>query len=158
MKLYIKRDTSVNNSAFIIFDELGCEKFYISPKKAGSDLSILIIDKSNNILGKIRRLPILGTKSYVFRLGKNRIAFTCIPVKNGINCRYYGKNWHILGDLISKNFSIADVDNTVIATHTKNLADCELNVKNPADELYCLATAICINLINTVDNRITQAV
>ena len=63
-----------------------------------------------------------------------------------------------LGDVISKNFSIVDVDNAQICNHIKHPLGCELEIADAQNELICLMTALCVNMINTVDKREVQVV
>ena len=77
---------------------------------------------------------------------------------NMVQCRFNGNNWRILGDVISKNFSIVDVDNAQICNHIKHPLGCELEIADAQNELICLMTALCVNMKNTVDKREVQVV
>lgn len=158
MKLFIRRNISADKNAFTLFDEQGCEKYNIIPikKKGYSGFKICAMD--DKVMCKVRKMPIATVNTYSIRDKSRRINFVCVPVSGSIKCHFYGVNWHITGDAISKNFAILDVDNSVIATHKTIMSDYELNVFDKANELIAIATSICIDLINTVDNRATQAV
>jgi uncharacterized protein YxjI len=158
MKLFLKRDISAEDTAFVVYDELGKEKYFIKSKNNKNNLAFNIVDKDNKTAAKIRKLPMVATTTFVFKVGKTSITLVCVPFANEIKFHYYGKNWHIAGDAVTKNFSIVDVDNSIIASGRKVLSDFELNIYNEDEMLYCIATSVCINLINTVDNRVTQAV
>ena len=107
---------------------------------------------------KIRKIPIVGTHTFTFKAGKHHITFVMIISSNKILGYYYGNNWHINGEIAKSNFSIIDVDNSVLATLKKHPDYIELNITDDSDELYCVATSICTNLINTVDKLAMQAV
>lgn len=158
MKLFLKRNPAAENIIFIIYDELGNEKYKVTEKKTKANTSYLVQNTDGKAVCKIRKLPLVSTNSYVFRFNKKSITFVCVPIKNDIKCRYYGINRHIKGDIISKNFSIVEVDNSVVATHNRILSDYEINIINEPEELFAVATAVCINLINIVDKRVTLAV
>ncbi len=158
MKLFIKRDISAGDSAFTVFDELGKEKYYVLFTKTKSTVSLKITDTQNNTVVTIRKLPIVGTNTFVFRKRKNHITFVIVKSSKGIFCNYYGNNWHINGEITTKNFSIIDVDNSVIAIQRKCGEALELNITEDKNELYCICTSVCINLINTVDKLAMQAV
>ncbi len=158
MKLFLRRNVSAERIIFTVYDAQGFEKYNVVSKKTKAYSGIVIKDLENKIFCKIRRLPVVATNSYVFRTGKKNITFVCIPVTNSIKCRFYGINWHVIGNMSLKDFSIVDVDNTVIASHKKALSDYELNIYNTKDEIISLATAVCIDIINTVDNLAPQAI
>ncbi len=158
MKLFLKRDISANDSVFTVFDELGKEKYDILFANKNSSVSLKITDIQKNTVATIRRLPIVGTNTFVFKKNKKHITFVIVNSSKGIFCNYYGKNWHIKGEIATKNFSIIDVDNSVIAMQKKIGDALELNIAEDKNELYCISTSICISLINTVDKLAVQAV
>lgn len=158
MKLFIKRNISSEKTAFVVFNEQGYEKYNIVLKKKKSYYGFDIISTDSNLMCKVRKIPVGNVNTYSIKDNCRRVTFVCVPVSDTIKCHFYGVNWHVTGNAISKNFYIMDVDNSVIATHKMIAPDYELNVFDNANELISLATCICINLINTVDNRATQAV
>lgn len=158
MKLFIKRNTSLDKSCFTVYDELGNEKYKASFTGSKSVSKLIVSDSSDKAVLKIRKIPIVGTHTFAFKAGKHHITFVMIISSNRILGYYYGNNWHINGEIAKGNFSIIDVDNSVIATLKKHTDYIELNITDDSDELYCVATSICTNLINTVDKLAIQAV
>lgn len=160
MKLFIKRDDSASKAICTVYDELGNPKYYASfqKMKPKSNVTIVLKNTQNNVIAKIRQLPIVGTNTFVFKVGKSHVTFVTVLTQKGIHSYFYGNNWHIKGEVITKNFSIIDVDNSVILSQ-KNCGDSyELTITDSSNELYCIATSICVSLINTVDNFAVQAV
>ncbi len=160
MRLFLKRDTSFGESAFVIFDEAGKEKYFadVGKSKVGGKFNIIITDSSGQTAAKIRQLPIVGTCTFVFKVNRKHVTFVAVPTKNGIYSYFYGNNWHINGELGSKNFVIIDVDKSVILRHTKHTDYCELEIVSENNELYCVAASICANLINTSEKLVARAV
>lgn len=160
MRLFLKRDVSLGKSSFVIYDELGENKYVaeINKSKVGGKYNILITDSSGNTAAKIRQLPIVGTNTFVFKVNKKHVTFVIVPTAKGAYSYFYGNNWHINGDILSKNFLIIDVDKSVILRHTKHSDYCELEIESRANELYCVSASICANLINTVEKLAMQAV
>lgn len=158
MKLFIKRNISPDKSCFTVFDEYGNEKYNATFTGSKSVSKLIVSENADKTVLKIRKIPIVGTHTFAFKSGKHHITFVMIISPNGILGYYYGNNWHINGEIAKGNFSIIDVDNTVIATQSKHTRYIELNITDDSDELYCVATSICTNLINTVDKFAMQAV
>ena len=158
MKLFIKRDISDTNSMFTVSDELGNEKYYSLNLKSKTKKAFVITDTQRQTLAKVRRIHFGNAQSFVFKAGKMHITFVLAVTSKGVYTNYYGNNWHICGDVKSKNYTILDVDNTPIAEN-KNCGEyCELNVSDSANELCSVMTSICINMMNTVDKLVIQAV
>ena len=160
MRLFLKRDVSLGESAFVVYDELGKNKYFaqVGKTKVGGKYNILITDADGNTAAKIRELPIVGTKTFVFKVNKKHITLVVLPTANGLSCNFYGNNWLISGELASKNFTIIDVDKSVILRHIKHTDYCELEIERESAELYCVAASVCANLINTVEKFAVQAV
>ena len=160
MRLFLKRDVSLGESAFVIYDELGNNKYFadVGKTKVGGKYNISITDSDGQTAAKIRELPIVGTKTFVFKVDKKHITFVVLPSANGLSCYFYGNNWHVNGEIASKNFTIIDVDKSVILYHIKHTDHCELNIERESAELYCVAASVCANLINTVEKFAVQAV
>lgn len=158
MKLFIKRNISPDKSCFTVFDEYGNEKYNATFTGSKSVSKLIVSDNADKTVLKIRKIPIVGTHTFAFKSGKHHITFVMIISPNGILGYYYGNNWHINGEIANGNFSIIDVDNSVIATLRKHTDYSEINITDDCDELYIVATSICTNLINTVDKFAMQAV
>lgn len=160
MRLFLKRDVSLGKSAFVISDEQGSDKYFadVEKTKVGGKLNILITGPDGQTAAKIREFPLVGTKTFVFKVNKKHITFVVLPTANGFNCRFYGNNWYLSGELCSKNFTIIDVDKSVILRHIKHTGYCELVIERESAELYCVAASVCANLINTVEKFAVQAV
>ena len=92
------------------------------------------------------------------RVKKSHITFVMVPVKGEILSYFYGNNWHVNGNIAAKNFTVIDVDKTVILYHRKHADHCTLEYFDRDNELYCVTAAICANLINTVEKPVIKAV
>lgn len=160
MRLFLKRDTSLGESAFVIYDESGNNRYLaqVGKTKVGGKYNIVINSADGKSAARIRELPIVGTKTFVFKVCKKHITFVVIPTSSGLKSYFYGNNWHLNGELASKNFVIIDVDKSVIMRHIKHMDYCELNIDRENAELYCVAASVCANLINTVEKLAVQAV
>ncbi len=75
MKLYLKRDVSARDVGFVIVDELGHEKYRAVSvsTKVTKRTNLLLLDANGQSAAKIRRLPIVGTYTFVCA-SKNRIS------------------------------------------------------------------------------------
>ena len=157
MRLFLKRDLSADSNAFTVYDELGCLKYLVASKQpVFKSINLSICDPDGQPVARIRRVPIAGTKTFVLKAYKRRVTLVLLITSKGMYCNFYGVNWHISGELVSKNFSIMDVDNSLIMQHFHFSDRCELEITDEGSELFCLAAAICVNLINTTDARALQ--
>ena len=159
MRLFIKRDKSSNEQDFVIFSESGDERYRTQRKKSGSEksMNIKICGTDGQIRAKIRKMPFPATNIFVLRADKSRITFVVVPTKNGLLSYFYGNNWHINGSIAAKNFTIIDVDKSVILSHRKHASYCTLEIFDEENELYCIAASICANLVNTIEKPAVKA-
>lgn len=153
MKRFIKRSACKGEAGFLIDNASGVTLYraVFCKTRVSTRYKIAVTDANGCTVLRIRRLPLVGTNTYLFRKGKTRVTFSAVPTKNGVYTYFYGNNWHILGDLATKNFTVIDVDKTEICRHFRHTDYCELDIFDAEQELFCIATSICANLLNTVD-------
>ena len=160
MTLYLRRDVSAGNRCFTVSDALGAEKYFVSTPTSGlmTKFKLVITDTTGNEAARIRRIPLVGTMTYVLRFGRKHVTLVTVPTTKGISAYFYGSNWHIGGEFAAKNFSIIDVDKTLICEHRNHADYSEINIPDSGNELFCVAASVCSNLINTIDSPALQAV
>ena len=154
MKLFIKRDKTVDGALFAVLDEYGENKYYVKAAKN----CIVLLDLNGNTLLKIKRLLLPAAKTYTLISNDRTIRFLINPKK--AFCAFYGISWHIRGDFFAKSFDIIDADNSVAATFSKRFNEdgYELIINCEHNEYLCLGVAICSNLESKVDNLVIQTV
>ena len=159
MKLHLQRDVSSGDVRFLVYDESGSEKYRAVPvsTRVTKRTNLVLLDSRGEPAAKIRRLPIVSTYSFVLKVKKTHITFVIVPTKNGILSYFYGNNWHINGSIAAKNFTIIDVDKSVILSHRKHASYCTLEIFDEDNELYCIAASICANLVNTIEKTAVKA-
>lgn len=158
MRLYIKRDTTAHNSMYVVFNEHCKEKYLV----IGTKDKLRITNLKGEAVLKIRRLPSLGFRLYSVTADKHNIKLLINSTNSATNCMFHGIGWHLRGNAFIKSFDIIDADNSLVAVHSKRFSPCgdgyELNVIREDRELFCIATAICINLEAKVDSSRLQPV
>lgn len=157
MKFYIKRDKTVDDSLFIVFDEQGREKYFVS----GSKNTCHISDVSGRVLVKIHRLPLPALKAFSISSGNYNIKFFVNTSSKTPSCYFFGNSWLIRGDIITNVFDIIDSDNSLVASHRKSFSEnkgYELNVTNSNNVLFCVAVSVCVDIEAKVDNPALQTV
>ena len=159
MKLFIKRELSASSCEFVVSDASGNEKYKVNRKqtKVTPNTVYRISDvNGEGVAAAIRRLPVVGTKTFVLKAYKTHVTFVMVPTQKGIYAYFYGNNWHIRGDIAAKNFEVIDVDNTEIFSHKCHSDYGELTVVDEENELFCVAAAVCVNLINTTEQHVLK--
>ena len=156
MKLFIKRDKTVDNALFAVLDEFCNNKYYVKSEKN----NIVLCDLKGKVKLKIKRLVLPAVKTYTLVSEERTMRFIINPKKS--YCYFYGMSWHIRGDFFAKSFDIIGADNSVVATHEKRFSEngsgYELNINSEHHELLCIGIAVCANLEAKVDNHVLQTV
>lgn len=141
MKMYLKRDKSAGDSAFVVFDELGKEAFYVIVRRHG----FVLTDRDENILLKIRRLSVPAIRAYSFS-ANGRSVKLFQDSATGSGWHYYGSSWKLREG--ADCFEIIDADNSLVADCKLSFGKrCyELEVIGESNLLFSVATAVCLNL------------
>lgn len=159
MKLFIRRSTDASGCLFVLYDESGNEKYKVFRKafKLMPIASYRIADVTGDTAAKIRRLPFVGAKTFALKANRSRVNLVLLPTQQGVFATFYGNNWHVNGNIAAKNFSVIDVDKTEVFRHIRHSRYGELEIFDEENELLCVAAAICINLLNTVEKHALKA-
>lgn len=156
MKLFIKRDKTVDGAMFAVLNE-NCEnKYYVKNVKN----IISLCDLHGKALLKIKPLALPALRAYSLSTKQKSVRFIVNQKKS--TCYFYGISWHIRGDFFAKSFDIIDADNSVAATHAERFCNggrgYELNIYSEHNELFCIGVAVCANLCSKVDKPVLQTV
>lgn len=154
MKLYIKRDKTIDGALFAVLNESGENKYYVKSTKN----HVVLCDLKGKTLLKIKRILLPALRTYTLVASERTIRFLINTKKS--YCWFYGMSWHIRGDFFEKSFDIMEADNSVAAIFSRRFDDdCyELDINCEHNELLCLGIAICANLESKVDNHVLQTV
>ncbi len=160
VKFFIKRDINADFGAFEIYDERGIEKYLAEFSKSKRSRKIIIHSASETFVN-IRCLQFSNLIACNINAGGKKMRLILGVNRNDLVCVCSGVNWKICGNVAKKSFSILDVDNSVIAVQKRAFSkreSYELDVYSTVNELLPISVAVCINMLNTVDNPVRQAV
>ena len=138
VKIYLQRDISTLNARYQVADEQGRLRYTVTGKRNPSGESIRICDTDGN------------TVVYSISGGGESMRLN-IAVGNGrASIRFRGISFLVRGDVLMGSYSILDADTAVVCTVGRDYArDCTQLVLNQNErEIFCLATAICIDSLN----------
>ena len=150
MKYFIKRDVCADFGAFEIYDETGIEKYLAEFSKSKRSRKI-IIHSADEIFVKIRCLSVSNIIACNINAGGKKMRILMGVNRNELVCICSGVNWKICGNIAQKSFSVQKR----VFSSTESY---ELDVYSPSNELLSISVAVCINMLNTVDNPVRQAV
>lgn len=159
MKLYIKRDKSDETSRYIVYSETGEVMYKICGKYSASSQRTYIM-RDDICVAKIRdaHLGPIHT-SYVTLSGSSFHLVTTFS-RNKFSVVYHSAPVHIRGDVLNKSYDIMAVDNSVIACVCRrfnvNSETMELNINDINYQLLCIASAVCLDSIGTLDSMVLQ--
>ena len=150
MKLYIQRDTSSLDARYQATDEKGRLRYTISGKRNPSGESIRIKTPDGETVCKIRMLGFSALSIYSISAGNESMRLN-LAVGNGrAAVRFRGISFYVRGDVCMGSYSILDADTAVVCEVGKDFAKgcIQLELMQKERELFCLATAICLDSLN----------
>lgn len=161
MKFYIKRDTSTDNSRYIVFSETYEEVYRISGKCSSSGEK-LYISYNDKCVAKVRdtRIGLLRT-CYVV-LPDDSFHLVIANSRDKIKVKFHGVSLHIRGNLLEKSYDIMNVDNSVVACVCRRFSSMrdaiEININDRKYELLSIASAVCFDSVCTNDSLALQTI
>lgn len=162
MKLFIKRDKSEKNARFRVFDEQGYEKYTVTGEVNSGGYKMNVSACRFDAKVKIRKLPLALFNTFLIFDSKDLIRLIIMQNSSKVLALYHGISWRIRGDILSKNFDIADADNRLVASHIcrwgRNEDCCELTVFDTQREMFALASVLVINSFNLEKKEALQTV
>ncbi len=162
MKRFLKRDSSVQQICYTVFDELGNELYYAVNDSPYNFHNYEISDLNNNKLCTVHCLPLPVFYAYNIFDGKDRIKLIFNKNPSIPLISFFGISWRFSGDVLTKNYEIIDTDNTVLLSHrccwTGGIDSYEIEIFDEPREILLLASTICIDKIQTADSKLLQTV
>lgn len=162
MKLFLKRDTSCEHSRYIIFDECKREKYIVTGRRGASVDKMIISTVDGVPCVNIRIAPFHVFYAFSISGDKERFTMTAANFKHRTDYRFHGISWTLVRSCDMRSFEIIDADKTPVMLQ---LADSfcltgtyNLEVYCEARELFCIAAAICADVINYADSKKTATV
>lgn len=162
MKLFLSRDTSSEHSRFIVYDECKREKFVISGRRTASTDKMVISSVEGTPLVNIRVAPF--HVFYAFSISDKKERFTMVAANIGsrTDYRFHGISWMLSRSADRRSFEIFDADGTLIMSQSADrflaTGAYSLEIFCEKRELFCIAAAVCADVINYADSAIQAMV
>ncbi|MGN0453269.1 MAG: hypothetical protein ACI4GZ_05655 [Ruminococcus sp.] len=155
MKLFLKRDTSSDSSRYIVYDESGLDKYVISGKRTASVEKFYINTPDGRPLVRIRAVPFHIFYAFSISDGNERFTITVNNLSRLSDYHFHGISWRLRREDCSRNFELLDADLTLVMTQNAgklhSFGAYELYIASPQRELFCIATALCADMVDFAD-------
>ena len=158
VKLFLQRDTSTLNARYQVADEKGGLRYTVIGKRNPSGESIRIIDTNGETVCRIRSLGFSALSIYSISAGSESMRLNIAVGSGRAAVRFRGISFYVRGDVLMGSYSILDADTAVVCTAGKDFVrGCtQLVLHQQEREVFCLATAICIDSLNVCQTPALQ--
>ncbi|MBQ4569685.1 MAG: hypothetical protein IJA62_06520 [Ruminococcus sp.] len=157
-KLYLKRDASQVHSRFLVFDDLGREKFVITGRRMHSSDKMVISDLCGNPLVHIRVAPFHVFYAFSVRVSTERFTMVASTNAGKADFRFHGISWLLSRSSDLRSFEIFDADGSLVMSQSADSyltnGSYTLEIYSELRELFCIAAAVCADVINYADNSV----
>ena len=141
------------HSRFVVSDICGHTKYVVTGKGSATIQHLVISTTDGQILVSIRVAPFSFFSAFVVNDAAER--FLIVANHRKIEYKFHGISWTLLRSRDSRSFEIFDADGTSVMLQ---LADnfiskgyYELDIFSEQRELFCIAAAICADILNLAD-------
>ena len=150
VKLYLQRDTSAADARYQVADETGRLRYTVTGKRTASGECMRIQNTEGEEVCRIRGLGFSALSIYSVSAGSESMRLNIAVGTGRAAVRFRGISFFIRGDALTGSYAVLDADTAVVCDVGKDFArGCvQLLLHQKEREVFCLATAICIDSIN----------
>lgn len=150
VKLYLQRDASSEQARYQVADEQGRLRYTVTGKRTASSESVWIKEPDGATVCRIRGLGFSALSIYSVSAGSESMRLNIAVGAGRAAVRFRGISFFLRGDVLAGSYSILDADTAVVCSVGKDFSrGCiQLELNQDEREVFCLATAICIDSIN----------
>ena len=156
MKLRIVRDTSNENSRFIVLDEFENSILTITGKESHGVKKLKALTEEGRCVFKISATPEIGsTIGYNVVTADGAFAVTVKLRLSELFLKIHGAKLFFKGNLFTRSFEITDVSSKTLAFHKPEAGkrgQYTLEIYDDAQMLSLIAVSICADLISFSDS------
>ncbi len=156
MKLYLRRDKSSEKSRFIVYDHKGDTKYYVKGRRNTATDKMVITDVYGKTLLTLRVAPFQYFYIFSVKGEKRHFVLTLSGLPARAEFRFHGITWYVSDFSPERNLTVSDIDKSVVMTQISKSSSYdyhELTINKNECELYCVATAICADVVNYLTLR-----
>lgn len=150
VKVYLQRDTSSSEARYQAADEQGRLRYTVTGRRTPSGECVKIHDAGGETVCKIRGLGFTALSVYSISAGGESMRLNIAVGNSRAAVRFRGISFFIRGDVLMGSYSILDADTAVVCAVGKDFSrGCvQLELNQPEREIFCIATAVCIDSLN----------
>ena len=157
MKLFLQRDTSCEHSRYIVYDNCKREKYIVTGKR-GTSVDRMIISTLEGVpCVQIRIAPFHVFYAFSVTGDKERFTMTASNFRSKVDYRFHGISWTLVRSRDMRSFEILDADSSPVMLQIADaFSICgayDLEIYCEGRELFCIAAAICADVINYADSK-----
>ena len=155
MKFYIQRDTSSIDARYQVADENGKLRYTVTGKRNPSGESIRLKTPDGETVCKIRMLGFSALSIFSISSGNESMRLNVAVGSGRASVRFRGISFFVRGDVFMGSYDILDADTAPVCAVGKDFSrGCtQLDLQQTDREIFCLATAICIDSLNVGRDR-----
>ncbi len=150
VKLYIQRDCSDLSARYRVFDDKGGLRYLISGRRNPSGESMKLCTPSGEEVCRIRGLGFSALSVYSISAGGESMRLNIAVGAHRATVRFRGISFFVRGDALMGSYSVLDADTAVVCTVGKDFAKGCIGVELNQNEreIFCIATAVCIDSLS----------
>ena len=148
-KFMMKQAHNGDKTRFLIYYENGTIAYRVTGEQQISGERLHMVKNEGEVVLSIKHKNAIFVNRYSIEAGEKNIKLWQ-SMAAGVPVVQISKlSWHIRGDLLSRNFDVVNVDNSVEMIHCMRWGGWgdayEIDIENEENELLCLAIGICID-------------
>ncbi len=162
MRLFMKKATDSAGLLFTLSDDRGKECYRVTCYKGTTCEKFSISTPEGISLARMRLVPLKVFYAFGFNVNGKTAALTISGIGVNPEYKFHGLDWLMKEDCFGKAFRIYDKQDKLVMSQRANRLNSqgyyELDIKDEEKELFCIAAAVCMNMLCGISDALPASI
>lgn len=158
MKLYLKRDSSMEHTRFTVYDDCGDLRYAVTGMRSSNVDKMAVSNPESEVLLTLKVAPLHFLYAFTMRDSNHRISLVSANPGKACEFRFFGIDWILRRSADMRSFEVFDSSGRVVMNQNADAfyrtSSYTLDIFDESKELYCIAAAIFADVLNFADSAV----
>ena len=162
MRLFMKKSSDGTGLIFTLSDDRGKELYKVTGYRGTTCDKFSISTPEGISLAQMRLVPLKFIYAFGVKVKGKTVGVTVMDTGGAPEYKFHGLDWFMKDDCFGRAFRIYDKNDKLIMAqadnHFSSRGYFELDIKDEEKELFCIAAAVCVDLLGSVGETLAASI